>query len=495
MRKQKNKEFSIKKHYPSRIIKPQMIKETLQALKESEERYRQLVELSPDAIIVHSEGKITFANNATVDLYGAPLAEIIGKEVMDIVHESSRGIALNRIKQILNEGIPVPITELRHRRMDGTIFDVEVTASPLIIQGKTMVQAVIRDITQRKKIDKELHRLNKERELVLSSISELVVYYDCNMKIKWANMSAINSYDFFPEQLVGHHCYEVWQNTSNPCPECPVLKSIETNAPQKGEITTPDGACWSIRAYPVWDENYILTGVVKVAREITEKKHIEREMARLDSLNIIGQMAAGIGHEIRNPLATVLGYLQFLSTKQECLPFKDQYELMIEELERANCIISEFLFLAKDKPIELKNHNLNNIINTLYPLIEVDALNSDKLVELKLTEIPNIVFDQKEIRQLLWNLVRNGLEAMNEGGVLSIETYCSNGEVILAVKDEGKGFDPSILDKIGVPFVTTKENGTGLGLAICFSIAERHNARIEITSNPDGTIILVHFHI
>ena len=493
--KQLKKMSFLKKLYPSKIIKPQIVKQTLQALKESEERYRQLVELSPDAIIVHSEGKITFANKAAVELYGAPSEELIGKELMDIVHESSYRIVLDRIEQILKQGISVPITELKHCRVDGTVFDVEVTASPLIIQGKTMVQAVIRDITKRKQIEKELRKSNQERELILSSISELVVYYDCNMKIKWANMSASNSCGLLPEQLVGHNCYEIWHNITEPCYECPVLQSIQTGEPQQGEVNTPDGAHWSIRAYPVWDENHTLAGVVEVARNITDKAYMEKEMARLDSLNLIGQMAAGIGHEIRNPLTAVLGFLQLLSAKKECLPFQDYFELMIGELKRANSIISEFLYLAKDKPVELKKQNLNSIIESLHPLIEADALNSDKLVVLNLGDIPNIVFDQKEIRQLLLNLVRNGFEAMDKGGLLSIETFCSNGEVILSVKDMGKGFDSSILDKIGVPFVSTRENGTGLGLAICSSIAKRHNARIEIKSDSDGTVVLINFLI
>ena len=467
----------------------QFVEQTLAALKESEERYRQLVELSPDAIIAHSEGIIILANKAAVNLYGAPLEEIIGNEIMSIVHESSHEIISNRINQVVNEGMSVPLLELKHLRMDKTILDVEVAAAPLIIQGKTMVQVVVRDITKRKQMEEELRRSKQERDLILSSITEVVVYYDHNMKIIWANKSATNSDALPPEQLVGHHCYEGWHNNTKLCFNCPVNKVIETGEPQKEEFSTPEGVYWSIRAYPVRDENNKLIGVVEVARDITEKKHIEKEMARLDSLNIIGEMAASIGHEIRNPLTTVHGFLQVLANKDECRPFKDYYELMIGELDRANSIISEFLFLAKDKPVELKKQDLNNSIKSLYPLIEADALHTDKQVVLSLGDIPHIVFDKKEIQQLLLNLVRNGLEAMGQGGTLSIETSRNNGDVVLEVKDEGGGFDPYVLDKVGVPFITTKENGTGLGLAICFSIAKRHDAKIEITSDSDGTIV------
>lgn len=471
----------------------QVTNQTLIALKESEERYRQVVELSPDAIIIHSEGKIHFANKAAVSLYRASLEGLVGKEVIDIIHESYHNISSNRIKQILFQNKSVPLMEMKHRRMDKTIIDVEVAAAPLVVEGKTMVQAVIRDITTRKQIEEELRISKQERDLILSSITEVVVYYDCDMRINWANMSAIKSDSLSLEELIGHQCYKIWHNITKPCTGCPVMKVIETEEYQQEEFTTPNNISWSIRAYPVKDIDHNLIGVVEVARDITEKKIMENNMARLECLNIIGEIAASIGHEIRNPLTTVHGFLQMLGNKEEFLPFKEYSELMLEELNRANSIISEFLLLAKDKPMKLTNQNLNHIIESIYPLIEANALHSSKSVVLNLGNIPSIVSDQKEIRQLFWNLARNGLEAMDEGKTLFIDTYYSNNRVTLAVKDQGKGFDPSILENIGVPFNTTKEKGTGLGLAICFNIAKRHNAKIDINSSTDGTTVLIHF--
>ncbi len=102
-------------------------------------------------------------------------------------------------------------------------------------------------------------------------------------------------------------------------------------------------------------------------------------------------------------------------------------------------------------------------------------------------------FDEKEIRQLLINLVRNGLEAMEPGGNILISTYPEEGSVILSVRDEGKGIAPELLNKLGTPFFTTKESGTGLGLAVCYSIAARHQASIEPMSNSSGTIFMIRF--
>ena len=232
-----------------------------------------------------------------------------------------------------------------------------------------------------------------------------------------------------------------------------------------------------------------------VIQDITERKNIEREMARLAKLNLIGEMAAGIAHEIRNPMTTVRGFLQILGQKERYHQDKEHFNLMFEELDRANSIITEFLSLANNRIVDFKMRNLNNILDSLFPLIQADAMLSDKYVILELNKIPDLLLDKKEIRQLVLNLSRNGLEAIFSGEYITISTYCESDEVVLSVQDCGKGIPSDILDKIGTPFFTTKEYGTGLGLAICYSIANRHNARIQIDTGPEGTTFYVRFKV
>jgi signal transduction histidine kinase len=230
-----------------------------------------------------------------------------------------------------------------------------------------------------------------------------------------------------------------------------------------------------------------------VMNDITERMQIEKEMARLERLNLVGEMAAGIGHEIRNPMTTVRGFLQMLDQKDEYGKHKEYFELMIGELDRANSIITEFLSMAKNKPVDLKPQNLSHIVRTLFPLIQADAMNADKYIEVELAEIPDLLLDEKEIRQLILNLVRNGLEAMAPGKNLIIKTYMDGEEVVLSVRDKGTGIKPELLAKIGDPFFTTKDTGTGLGLAVCYSIAARHNAVIDIETSPSGTTFFIRF--
>lgn len=234
-------------------------------------------------------------------------------------------------------------------------------------------------------------------------------------------------------------------------------------------------------------------GTIVTLHDITELKMMEKEMARLGRLELIGEMAAGIGHEIRNPMTTVRGFLQLISSKQENKGYQDVFRLMIEELDRANSIISEYLTMSKDKHVTLEKHNLNHIIEKIFPLIRADSLKIGRNINKHLQEIPDLLLDEKEIRQLILNLTRNGLEAMTEGKNLTIATYMEDSEVVLAVKDEGNGIGPEVLDKLGTPFFTTKDNGTGLGLAVCYSIAKRHKARIDFKTSSEGTIFCVKF--
>lgn len=228
-------------------------------------------------------------------------------------------------------------------------------------------------------------------------------------------------------------------------------------------------------------------------KEILEKERLEKELFRLDSLHLVGEMAASIGHEVRNPITTVRGFLQLFAEKEGCANYKEYFSLMIEELDRANSILTEFLSLAKNKTVTKVESNLNRIIESFYQLILADITNADMEISLKLHKVPDLLLDEKEIRQLLLNMVHNGIAAMAPKGILTIETYMEGNEVVLAIKDQGKGIPTELLEKIGTPFFTTKDNGTGLGLAVCYSIAARHNAKIEIDTSSSGTTFFVRF--
>lgn len=468
----------------------------LAALRESEERYRQLFNSGNDIMFVHGfengkPGNFIEVNDVACMRLGYTRKELLELSPTEIDNPDKLfddASVINNLyinKQVMFERVFIT--------KEGSRFPVEINTHLFEYRGQPCVLSIARDITERKRAEKALRRAKQEKELILKTISEQVVYLDKDLRMKWVNRPAATSCKITTEQMVGRHCYEVWHQRNSQCPGCPVVRSFASGESQEGEVVTPDGKMWNLRCYPVKDEVDNTISVVEVARDITERKQIEKEMARLDRLHLIGEMAASIGHEVRNPMTTVRGFLQLLKTKQECSGFNDYFDLMIQELDRSNSIISQFLSLARNKPVDKAMLNLNSIIETLFPLLQADAFKTNIHINKELGQIPLLCLDEKEIRQLVLNLVRNGLEAMSSQGTLTLKTYIEDEYVVLAIRDQGCGIKQEIIDKLGTPFITTKDDGTGLGMAVCYSIAAKHSAKIDVETGPKGTTFFVKF--
>ncbi len=354
---------------------------------------------------------------------------------------------------------------------------------------------VLSDITEQKQAEKAL-RLSEERffQAFNSSPCAMSITHLPDYRIIDVNQQWLDGTGFSREDVVGKLQEEmsIWtkqqhQQASECLHEYGSVKNLETVfRNKKGE-----------ERYGLWSGQIITLGgepcLLGATIDITEHKQLEKEIAHLDRLNLIGEIAAGIAHEIRNPLTVVKGYLQMMQINKEFASYAKRFNTMIEELNRANSIITEFLSLARKAPTELKQQNINKIITNLLPLIQADAAKNHVAVSMDLGDVPDLNLDEKEIRQLVLNLVRNGIEAMSKHGELTIKTRKKRDGVVLTIKDRGMGIPPEVLEKLGTPFLTTKEKGTGLGLPICYRIAERHNARIEIKTDKRGTTFTVSF--
>ena len=221
---------------------------------------------------------------------------------------------------------------------------------------------------------------------------------------------------------------------------------------------------------------------------------ISNDLVHLENLKVASELAASVSHEIRNPMTAVRGFIQRLGQKKDFANYQSYFSIMLEELDRANQIITEYLSLTKGKTNTIKPENLNTIINQLFPLLQISAVTTNKYLLLDLDPLPDLLLNAKEIRQLLLNLVKNGIEAMESGKSVTVKTYQkANGDINLEIHDQGCGIAHDILDKIGTPFFTTKPTGTGLGLSICYNIAKKNNATIHIDSSPHGTTFTVCF--
>jgi len=361
----------------------------------------------------------------------------------------------------------------------------------------------VKDVTKQKKLESLL----KESEILLRECLDHMSFSIIIVKPIWGENGMIADFSIeFVNQagcreqnvssqadLLGRNLLEVWPGKIEKLFEqyCRVYTTgepfVDGNLEYHDAENEHQSGTYETQVFKIRD------GIVAWWRDITEKMKFEADIARLDRLNTVGELAASIGHEVRNPLTTVRGYLQMFQHREKNAEHRRQFTTMIEELDRANFIISEFLSLAKNKTVEIKRDNLNDVISILMPLLQADAFHSGHDIRVEMGEIPDCDLDEKEVRQLLLNLVRNGLEAAPYGGTVTIQSYTEMDKIVLAVHDTGRGIPSEIFDKLGTPFLTTKENGTGLGLAMCYRIAERHGARIEVKTSPQGTAFLIKF--
>lgn len=214
----------------------------------------------------------------------------------------------------------------------------------------------------------------------------------------------------------------------------------------------------------------------------------------MNRLSIIGQMAASVTHEVRNPMAVVRGYLQILQRKtpQE---YEHYYKIVLEELDRAGGIIDDFLSLARTSSAAKEHRSIRSVVEELWPLLQADANLRGQTIRLEDgKDGEKMLMHSGEIKQLVLNLARNALEAMGEKGELLIVVEQTEDSLQLRVKDNGPGISQETLEQIRQPFFTTKKTGTGLGLALCAGIAERHGGKLSIDSKVgEGTEVVIDF--
>jgi len=252
-----------------------------------------------------------------------------------------------------------------------------------------------------------------------------------------------------------------------------------------------------VYAYPIYDENQTITGALGICQDITEIEKLRNELHRIDRLQIIGQMAASFAHEVRNPLTVIRGFMQLMQRQMDPTKIQDYLKMVISELDRSNEIIGNFLSLSQNRFLQKDMINLNRIIEEIETLLIAEANHSNiELIIVKDPKLQDLLLNDKEIKQLILNLTRNGMESMSAGGKLYIRTIQLADEALLEVQDTGHGIPQDKLDQLFEPFYTTKPSGTGLGLAVCLSIVERHQAKIEVKSQESiGTTFTIRFNV
>jgi PAS domain S-box-containing protein len=223
--------------------------------------------------------------------------------------------------------------------------------------------------------------------------------------------------------------------------------------------------------------------VLTMVRDITAQKSQTAELIqKSDKLSLVGQLAAGIAHEIRNPLTSLRGFIQLLGYKSE--DNKEYCDIMLSELDRINLIVGEFLILAKPHMVNFSSKDINSIIRHVGTLIGTQAIINNIHIDYQLAKnLPAIPCEENQLKQVIINLIKNAIEAMPTGGTITVETGQKDSEhIFIRITDEGKGIPEEMLSKLGEPFYTTKEHGTGLGLMVCYKIIENHLGQLNVSS-------------
>jgi len=478
-------------------------KQTEQALKDSEERYRTLVEGANDAVFLETfDGHIVDVNTKACQILGHTRDELLHLTMADLVYQEDSQAEEGEKE----EGEAGQHREETMLRKDGSRVPVEVNTSILRLKGEKYLMSVVRDITQRK--EKELRQKHLEQAIIESKKRLMAVFdgimspltiTDLDHNIIMVNKATASLFGEKIPQLLGRKCYEAFRKENEPCANCPVTETIRTGRPSHRLSTNPMvNRTLEEYTFPIFDASGNLSLIINYGIDVTDKIKMERQLVQADKMASLGTLAAGIAHEIRNPMATINLNTQILLRDLDLDEEHQVYMLDIQkEVKKIERIISEILEFSKPRPAHLVESNINEVVLSVHELTRVQLRKDDLRVHFNLDEsLPAVLIDPAQVSQVVINLVINAMQAMPEEGDLTITTQIDpiTRRVELLVNDTGVGIPPDNLSKIFDPFFTNKPEGTGLGLAIARQILEKNQAAIHVSSKKGkGTVFRILF--
>ena len=330
-----------------------------------------------------------------------------------------------------------------------------------------------------------LRRMRAFNDLLVSSLPLGLVATGNDGNLQIINRVAEEILGVGEQQTAGRPPAEVL-----PPPLADLVRRSEANLsePQRRELilTGPDGRSRSLllAALAVVDPDQRHVGTMLLIQDLSEVKKLEEELKRNERLAALGEMAAGVAHELRNPLSSIKGLAVLLKSKfSDSSPDREAAVILVREVERLNRSIGELLDYARPDRLEKKKISLTEILQKAISLIRVDADAHRVAIATVFAAAPDLVSaDQDKLNQVFLNLFLNAIQAMQDGGTLEVLTEIEGRNVICMVADNGSGIEAELLPRVFDPYVTTKNDGTGLGLAMSAKIIEEHQGSIAIES-------------
>ncbi|NRD80411.1 PAS domain S-box protein [Bacillus sp. BRMEA1] len=443
--------------------------------------------------ITDAKGKITAVNDTFCEISKYSREELIGQDhrILNSGYHSKE--FFKDMWRAIGRG-NVWKGELCNRAKDGTYYWVDTTIVPFLnSNGKPYQYVAIRtDISDRKRAEEHLKETIKEISDIKFALDQSAIVAFTNAKgiITNVNEKFCEISKYTREEIIGNdhrilnsgfHSKEFFKE---------LWKSIGNGEVWKGEIRNKakDGTFYwvSTTIIPFLNEQGKPYQYLAIRYDITERKRQEEVIHRQDKLAAVGQLAAGVAHEIRNPLTSMKGYTEFLQLDEQDPERLEFLNIILDEIERVNTIVEDFMVLAKPKAVDLEEKNVVPVIKNVVSLLEFEARKKNvRLYFDSNQEIIQIDCDENRLKQVFLNFIKNGIEAMPNGGDLHVKIKVHDHNVHISIQDTGVGIPQEKLKKLGEPFFTTKKNGNGLGLMVSFKIIESHNGKVFVESEPN----------
>ncbi|MFT9850547.1 PAS domain S-box protein [Aneurinibacillus sp. REN35] len=463
-------------------------------LKATKEQLESFIEHSADAIVILGMDRSVQQVNASFEkMYGWEEEELIGRQLPLILQNAQE--QAEKIFAKVKQGESIAGQEMEARRKDGSVRNVFLTISP-IKDGEEVIgiSIISRDITERKKHEEALRKSEAKYRYITENTSDLIVVMTTEGMIQYASPSHETVLGCKPSEIEGEPRPDLLPIDELFNTEKKIEEIIKTK--KEGElefhIQNKKGEWRLLEAYikPVLDVVGQVESLVMVSRDVTEKKRTEELLQQSDKLSMIGEMAAGIAHEIRNPLTTLKGFVQLMKSDMQ---HSIHLDLMFSELERIEMITNELLVLAKPQVSQFKQKDIASLLDSVVMLLSTQAVLYDIEIEARYEQIPLVICEENHLKQVFINIIKNAIEAMTEGGRITIDVRREDAEQIrISIADEGCGIPKERMAKLGEPFYTLKEKGTGLGLMICYKFIKEHGGQLFFESEVGrGTLVTI----
>lgn len=471
-------------------------------LRLNEKRYKSLFENNPDmCFIVDLQGNYTSINKSFEKITGYTYKEIvqdginfrflIEKEDLKKVEKHFAGAVAGNVQRYEASGI----------NKQGRAIILDVVNAPIMINNEVVgVYGIAKDISKQKAAEAALKQAKTQLESFIDNNVDPILIFNKNGKLLKVNEAFETTYGWSREEIIGQDHLHLELIPEKYTEKVKInLDTLKSGAKFKGiksKRKTRDGDILDvdISGFPTEDEKGELNGWAITLRDVTEAKLAEEVLRNSEKLSVAGQLAAGIAHEIRNPMTAIKGFIQLMNRDKEFSSRLKYFDIILKEISRIELIISELLILAKPQDVRVTQADITSLIEEVAVLLQTQAILNNVTIETEFENNAQLIFCEKnQIKQVCINFIKNAIEAMPKGGLLRIKVSNVNDKGInIQFIDQGFGIPSNLLKKLGEPFYTTKEKGTGLGFMVSKKIIENHGGSLTVQSEENkGTTVEV----